>query len=248
MLFAAAFRVTYAMDFTGGGIARAMPMATEEFHMALGCGDHTEVGRGQARGALLPKRHAAAHAPCAGKAGSMPDVHEEAERVPSPLFNFRPSVAEGPLPGLRHGEPPEGLRGALRRDTPRHVQGRRGKDRDGSGEAWPASGSCEGGAGVASYVGVVMLFRSRLGWGVMACPETHRLYGKDILFQRKELPAPPLQVALEARLFFNVAHGRNGVLAVGLQRLEEDGDLASGSVLDAASAGFIAPEKKWRPV
>ena len=79
-------------------------------------------------------------------------------------------------------------------------------------------------------------------------PGNHLIYGNGILVQRKELPASFLRVALGARLSFNVAHGRNGVLAVGLRRLEEDGDLASGSVLDAASAGFIAPEKKWRPV
>jgi hypothetical protein len=119
------------------------------------------------------------------------------------------------------------------------------------------------GTGESEYVGAFKFFHPRRGWGFLALPETHRLCGNDILFQRRQLPGSLLHVNPGDRLYFSVAHGENGMLAVGRRRTEQDKDLRSNSVRSESFAGVIEPAassvfapspvvsstaKKWRPV
>eukprot|EP00413_Alexandrium_margalefii_P005848 CAMPEP_0204524324 /NCGR_PEP_ID=MMETSP0661-20131031/7317_1 /ASSEMBLY_ACC=CAM_ASM_000606 /TAXON_ID=109239 /ORGANISM="Alexandrium margalefi, Strain AMGDE01CS-322" /LENGTH=263 /DNA_ID=CAMNT_0051530075 /DNA_START=63 /DNA_END=851 /DNA_ORIENTATION=+ len=68
------------------------------------------------------------------------------------------------------------------------------------------------------YVGAVKSFNAQKGWGFLECAETFAIYGKDILFQKSELPGP---VEKGSQLSFSVAQGRNGMLAVELMLLDQ---------------------------
>lgn len=99
-------------------------------------------------------------------------------------------------------------------------------------------------ADMVEYVGTVKSFNLRKGWGFIECPETQEIYGKDILFQKSELPA---HVEKGDRLSFSITQGRNGVLAVGLQLLDKvphqmkslpDNGLLQDSAAPGAGAGM----------
>mmetsp|Transcript_78620 Transcript_78620/g.254686 ORF Transcript_78620/g.254686 Transcript_78620/m.254686 type:complete len:417 (-) Transcript_78620:117-1367(-) len=102
-------------------------------------------------------------------------------------------------------------------------------------------------AATGEYFGTVKSYNDRKGWGFIECPETQQLYGKDILFQKCELPSP---VQKGDQLSFSVTPGRNGVLAVGLHMLgkadppaEERGRGAEGSFVGSIKS--FNPQNGW---
>jgi len=99
-----------------------------------------------------------------------------------------------------------------------------------------ARGQVASGSGMGTngdYVGAIKSFNPHKGWGFIECAETHQIYGKDILFQQGELPAP---VEKGDRVSFTITQGRNGLLAVGIQ------------LLDSRDAGdYIGTIKSYNP-
>jgi len=93
--------------------------------------------------------------------------------------------------------------------------------------------------GSGDYVGAVKSFNPHKGWGFIECPETHQIYGKDILFQQGELPAP---VEKGDRVSFTVTQGRNGLLAVGI-RLLDNREGTEGVYLGTIKS--YNPQKGW---
>lgn len=87
------------------------------------------------------------------------------------------------------------------------------------------------------YVGSVKSFNATKGWGFIECAETQQIYGKDILFQKSELPCP---VEKGNQLSFSVTQGRNGVLAVGLQLLGQESSQPAewSEAVDATDSSF----------
>jgi len=93
--------------------------------------------------------------------------------------------------------------------------------------------------GSGDYVGAIKSFNPHKGWGFIECPETHQIYGKDILFQQGELPAP---VEKGDRVSFTVTQGRNGLLAVGI-RLLDGPEAVEGVYLGTIKS--YNPQKGW---
>eukprot|EP00933_Yihiella_yeosuensis_P023359 TRINITY_DN18185_c0_g2_i3.p1 TRINITY_DN18185_c0_g2~~TRINITY_DN18185_c0_g2_i3.p1 ORF type:complete len:435 (-),score=123.20 TRINITY_DN18185_c0_g2_i3:420-1646(-) len=49
-------------------------------------------------------------------------------------------------------------------------------------------GGCGGGAPGGMFMGVVKSFNQEKGWGLVECPQTHQMYGKDIFFGKNVVP------------------------------------------------------------
>jgi len=93
--------------------------------------------------------------------------------------------------------------------------------------------------GSGDYVGAIKSFNPHKGWGFIECPETHQIYGKDILFQQGELPAP---VEKGDRVSFTITQGRNGLLAVSI-RLLDSREGVEGTYLGTIKS--YNPQKGW---
>eukprot|EP00928_Gymnodinium_smaydae_P003806 TRINITY_DN11342_c0_g1_i2.p1 TRINITY_DN11342_c0_g1~~TRINITY_DN11342_c0_g1_i2.p1 ORF type:complete len:328 (-),score=55.29 TRINITY_DN11342_c0_g1_i2:12-995(-) len=99
-----------------------------------------------------------------------------------------------------------------------------------------------------AFVGSVKSFVASTGYGFIACPETERLYGKDVFVRKDILPGGSAKSG--DLVSFNVVDGQSGPEAANVQILQDASGLRRGEILfgevksydEAKGWGFVTSE------